>query len=439
MYRTLIIITAFLGACADELPIPADLDMAPQLPPVFDRGVANPPSGDAGNTPPPSRPPGEACEDNEEICDTFDNDCDGRVDEAGCACVGSNTCFAGPPEARGLGVCTDGTRECDAAGEFFGACEDSIGPSEELCNSLDDDCDGNTDEGCCYNDPACMDAGVGPPPEPVAEGFIVGEQEQTLPVDFVMAIDNSGSMDDTVARVEANLGAFSTRLVEANIDYHFVLVSEKGTNRNDPDVCVPPPMAGPNCADNDRFRHLDEPVGSHSAYRDLLACMFNCQDFGGPGYSDFLRENSLLQVIVVTDDESNSSWDDFQGEMIALGRPDFVLNGVVGLQDRGCVADVGQEYITGAEATDGALLDICSNDWGRVLDVILDSTVVRLQRSFVLGRVPDINSIGVFVFDAGVETPIDGWEYDEASNAIVFTEETAPAAGTQIVVRYLPR
>ena len=384
--------------------------------------------------------PGGACEDNEEICDGFDNDCDGRVDEAGCACGQETTCFAGPPALRGVGECRDGMRECDRLGEFYGPCVDSVGPSVELCNGLDEDCDGNTDEGCCYNDPSCADAGVGEAPEPAAEGFIVGEQTETLPVDFVMAIDNSGSMDDTLARVEANLAAFSARLAEANIDYHFVLVSERGTNRNEPDVCVPTPMAGPNCSDNNRFRHLDERVGSHSAFQDLMDCVDECDDFNGPGYGEFLRDGSLLQVIVVTDDESDISWGNFQGEYAArLGRPDFVLNGVFGLQNGGCVANVGRQYIAGAEATGGAQLDICSNDWGAVLEVLLDTTVTQLQRAFVLGRVPDPNSIDVYQFDAGVETPLDGWEYDPANNAIVFSEDAAPEAGTQIVVRYLPR
>ncbi len=74
-----------------------------------------------------------------------------------------------------------------------------------------------------------------------------------------------------------------------------------------------------------------------------------------------------------------------------------------------------------------------------MLEVLLDSTVVQLQRAFVLGRVPDPNSIDVYRFEAGVETPMDGWEYDDVNNAIVFSEDTAPPAGTQIVVRYLPR
>ena len=47
-----------------------------------------------------------------EICDGFDNDADGKVDENGCTCDGDVVCFAGPPEKRGVGECTDGERQC---------------------------------------------------------------------------------------------------------------------------------------------------------------------------------------------------------------------------------------------------------------------------------------------------------------------------------------
>jgi hypothetical protein len=82
-----------------------------------------------------------------ELCDNLDNDCDGNTDED----LGTTTC--------GLGVCTHtvencvggSTQSCDA---FEGAVEEnSVEPGfgDTMCDNLDNDCDGSTDEGdlCC--------------------------------------------------------------------------------------------------------------------------------------------------------------------------------------------------------------------------------------------------------------------------------------------------
>ena len=89
----------------------------------------------------------------DELCDQRDDDCDGSTDEA----------FAdlGEPCTVGEGVCQrDGVRVCapDGRGTICGI--DAGDAIVELCNGVDDDCDGNIDEAFADLDSACT-VGVG--------------------------------------------------------------------------------------------------------------------------------------------------------------------------------------------------------------------------------------------------------------------------------------
>jgi hypothetical protein len=81
------------------------------------------------------------CESAPETCNGVDDDCDAAVDE-----LAGDPCYSGPEGTRGVGRCKAGQPACGenntvrCAGEVLPA-------AAELCNSLDDDCDGAVDEG----------------------------------------------------------------------------------------------------------------------------------------------------------------------------------------------------------------------------------------------------------------------------------------------------
>lgn len=88
---------------------------------------------------------------NPEVCNNFDEDCDGLTDESL-----NRICYSGPGETVDIGVCAAGSQVC-REGQWFGEassgdfvldfCAGEVVPSREICDGADNDCDGTTDFG----------------------------------------------------------------------------------------------------------------------------------------------------------------------------------------------------------------------------------------------------------------------------------------------------
>src|SRR5205823_6401972 len=78
-----------------------------------------------------------------EVCNGLDDDCDGTTDDlpqAGVPCSGAGINTAGA--CRAAYACVGGAPGPGPSGL---TCVQTIGPTAELCNGVDDNCDGLTD------------------------------------------------------------------------------------------------------------------------------------------------------------------------------------------------------------------------------------------------------------------------------------------------------
>ena len=73
---------------------------------------------------------GSCCLPHNETCNNLDDDCDGTIDSFSEGC--------------GIGACANGTRTCTAGS--WGSCSTDGLATSETCNNVDDDCDGSVDE-----------------------------------------------------------------------------------------------------------------------------------------------------------------------------------------------------------------------------------------------------------------------------------------------------
>ena len=195
-----------------------------------------------------------------EDCNDFDAtinvDCCDVGNYQGCACDdngATESCFEGPADALGTGECMGGTRTC-SRGEWS-ACVGQVIPQPEICNEVDDDCDGTDDNGvlsACGNClPGCDDidyGGTDPIPDTSDnpnidtdgvnvndDGDIVLDQTSFENVYLWIANDPQGTVSKIDTRTGQEVARYATVVLDSRLVNHVGRAPEAwNSGRNKP-------------------------------------------------------------------------------------------------------------------------------------------------------------------------------------------------------------
>jgi hypothetical protein len=312
-------------------------------------------------------------------------------------------------------------------------------------------------------------------------------------VDVLWVVDDSGSMSEEQNALGANFGSFFSQTTINNVDYHIAvtttLTSSVGcvpdlTNPNAPCFAEPDVEAGyyTSCSGNDHFitRTTSNPetqfacnvqvadsakvhpsrAHSDSAEGALEAAkLFLSQPNSTGTNAGFLREDAKLYVIMISDEEDQSTGpvdlyvDFFQNLKGFRNRNLVSVSAIAGGVPNGCgeAAVAGTRYKDAVDAiANGLFLDICAGDWGSYLtQLAFDSFGLKTQ--FFLSRNADPNALTVCIamddpavnmsapctnVAAAAEGAATGYFYDASSNSIVFNTGSVPQRGQFVKVTY---
>ena len=262
-------------------------------------------------------------------------------------------------------------------------------------------------------------------------------------VDILWVVDDSASMYEEQAQLEAHAESFTGYLSALPVDFRLAITSTDMEDDDRAGRLLGAVMTPETPALAEVF--AEQIFGSGEGSRDergFEAALLAAEP-GGINGPDFARREADLEVIFFSDEDDGSTLE--TGALLdGLGadrQGAVVLSAVVGDPPEGCAsleaaADAGLRYIAVQEQSGGIRESICALDYGAMLERVA-LQVLGLERTFYLAKVPDPGTMEVWVDGALLPArERHGWMYDPGLNAVVFDGYAVPRPGAGVVVRY---
>lgn len=251
------------------------------------------------------------------------------------------------------------------------------------------------------------------------------------PVDLIVAVDRSASMEDDSARLGASFSSFIDELQSVTNDWRVGVVTLDSGCFNGGVITGGTKDYGARFASavttgEDRDIQDDEA---------LFSLVDRALRSSTPGRCNegFRRADAAFRVIVVSDEREQSAdrvptltWDAFVGRWQAeVSSPSLLkVSGVVDIDGCGGGAD---GYVDAIEATDGLELSICGTDWSVAATQLAQASVDRVY-GITLSEAPVVESLVVTLDGAEVD-----FVYDPATRTVVLE---SGGSGNEIAATY---
>lgn len=221
-------------------------------------------------------------------------------------------------------------------------------------------------------------------------------------VDIIVVIDGSGSMLEETDQVQKNLNSFAESIGKSGLDYQVLMIADKRFTLPFPiggfteaGICVPPPLGGPNCADNPpKFRMVAQAPDSTGSLSLILSSY--------ESWKQHLRPSAFKVFIEITDDNSALGWQAFDQALLGkapagmfgdAAKRKYVFDSICGWQEGtpelsgpkcGTADSTGVEYQHLSILTGGIIDSVCKTSYDSVFGNLAKGITATLGCTFAL-------------------------------------------------------